>query len=70
MSGLLEYLYTVLTRIWDIISYPFDAIAQAVQFVNGAWHYVSDISDLMPAWIVGSIALVFALGIVLFILER
>lgn len=70
MSDFLSYLYTVFSRIWDIITYPFEAAGQAVTFINGAWHYVTDIAQLFPAWAVASITLVFALGIVLFILKR
>ena len=70
MSEFLSYLYTVFTRIWDILSYPFEAVEQAVTFINSSWHYVADIASFFPAWVVGSITLVFALGIVLFILKR
>lgn len=70
MNALFEYLYTVLTRIWDIISYPFEMAGNLVTFLNGAWSYVGSVLTLFPTWLTGSIALMFALGIVLLILKR
>lgn len=70
MSALFEYFYTVLTRIWDIISYPFVMVGNLVTYLNGAWSYVASIMALFPAWLTGSIALMFALGVVLLILKR
>lgn len=70
MSDFLSYVYTVFSRLWDLLSYPFEAAGQAVDFVNGAWHYTTDILSMFPAWATASVTLVFALGIVLFIISR
>lgn len=70
MSDLLSYLYTVLTRIWDWISYPLDLIESTIDFLNSSWSYVSAVVSLFPAWLAGSVMLVFALAVILFVLER
>ena len=70
MSDLLSYLYTVLTRIWDFLTYPFELLSHAVTYVNNAWDFAVSIVAYFPAWLTGSILLVFALGVVLFVLRR
>ena len=70
MGDVLGYLYTVLTRIWDIISYPFEMVEKLVTFINNCWVRVGEVAALFPAWAAGSIVLVFALGVVLFVLKR
>lgn len=70
MSEFLSYLYTVFTRIWDIISYPLEMVENAVEFINSNWDNVSNLSAIFPPWVFVFIALVFSLGIILFVLKR
>lgn len=70
MESILSEIYTILSRLWDFLSYPFHMIDIAVQFGQSAWHYTTDILSIFPPWITGSVALVFALGVCLFVLHR
>ena len=70
MSAFLEYLWTTFTRLWDIITYPFEFVASGIAYIQNQWGYVSSVQSLFPPWLVGSIVACFALGIVLLVLKR
>lgn len=70
MSDFLNYFWTVLTRLWDILSYPFRFVSIVCDYVSDSWATVKSYFGIFPAWIAGTLLLILVLGIVLFVLKR
>ena len=70
MSGFLDYLYTVFTRIWNYITWVFDFLNDSIDFISTSFSWLSDMVLNLPAAVQGAFLLAIVLGVVCLILNR
>lgn len=70
MSEVLERVYNVLDSLGKLFGLLHDSFSDAGVYVSNQWHTVTGLLQSVPTPLLGTVAVIFALGIVLLILGR
>lgn len=70
MSEVLERVYNVLDSLGKLFGLLHDSFSDAGTYVTNQWNTVTGFLQSVPAPLLGTVAVIFALGIVLLILGR
>lgn len=70
MGNFIDYFYTLLTRIWDYITWVFDFFNDSIDFMTTSFSWLSGLVLNLPAVVQGVFLLAIVLGIVCLILNR
>ena len=70
MGNFIDYFYTLLTRIWDYITWVFDFLNDSIDFMSTSFSWLSGMVLNLPVAVQGVFLLAIVLAIVCLILNR